>query len=549
MKLDRRFWKKPLAGFDFWRDAGKCLFYPDLAQWAVDFFERELVLTTGEFAGKPFLLQGWQKQLVGHLFGWLRPDGTRRFRKLFLYIPRKNGKTELAAGLGIIFFVADNEPAAEIYCGALTIPQANIFFGKVKKMIKHNPYLADRIKPPRGRTNRVLHDDPSDSMLMVLAADEDAAQGFNAHCGVIDELHTLKDGGFPGALSESMGTRKQPMLIEITTAADAGESFCNSELEYAESVRDGRIKDAELMPIVFRATDHDDPGSPATWRRCNPSVGVTIPESYLASQYRRLSQTATGLARFKKYYLNQQTTKAGSWIPVEFWRMNRVDFNVSDLNGRRCFLAVDRSSVSDISAVGVFFPDENIYLCRFIVPRETADGDAAYLQWSEDGRITISEDRSITDDELFEIIEVLAETYRVEALGYDAWRMSQLAAWIARPRNERLILEGRYHDSGLGIECIPVRQDFRSLSEVINRTEIEIRNGELRHFGCPVLEWMFGNCRVAKDHKENIKLVKENPNSAKKIDGIITLIMAKKVAEEKALSPQPFTEEKKISWM
>ena len=108
----RAFWKKPLAGFDFWAAPDGARFYPALAEWAVEFFPRELTFTTGRWAGLPFELQPWQQQLVGHAFGWLRPDGTRRFRRIFLYIPRKNGKTELAAGIGIILFCADDDPAA-----------------------------------------------------------------------------------------------------------------------------------------------------------------------------------------------------------------------------------------------------------------------------------------------------------------------------------------------------------------------------------------------------------------------------------------------------
>jgi len=531
------FWKKPLAGFDFWKDTGGAKFYPALANWAIDFFSLELCLTTAEWSGRPFDLQDWQKQLVGHLFGWIKEDGTRRFRKLFLYIPRKNGKTELAAGLGVIFFVADGEPSGEVYCGALTIPQANIFFKKVKKMVKSNSYLSERIKPPRGRTNRILYDEQTESQLMVLAADGDAAQGFNTHCAVVDELHTLKNGEFVGALQESMGARRQPMTIEITTAADAGDNFCNNELDYAIKVRDGIISDPSVMPILFMADVNDDPGDPNTWRKCNPSVGVTVPLSYYQSQYNQLSKTASGLIRFKKYFLNLQTSKVENWIDLQYWENCKTNMTLDQLKGKECYLTVDRSSVNDISSFGMFFPEFNAYHALFIVPKETAEENMAYLQWSKYGYIETSEFRAIDDDEIFEMIERIMADYDVIAMGYDPWRMTKTAQNVAKTKE----------DGGLGLKCVAIAQSYKELTEPINNVEILIRNGELKHFDNPVLKWMFTNCRVEKDHKENVKIVKDNPKSPRKIDGIITLIMSYKLSKIEDNEIKHFTEG--VSWV
>ena len=538
----RAFWKKPLAGFDFWAAPDGARFYPALAEWAVEFFPRELTFTTGRWAGLPFELQPWQQQLVGHAFGWLRPDGTRRFRRIFLYIPRKNGKTELAAGIGIILFCADDEPAAEVYCGALTVNQGNIFFGKAKKMVRNNPRLRERIKPPKGRTCRTLFDEDTDSILQVLAADEEAAQGFNAHAGVIDELHTQRDGGFAGALAESMGARLQPMLIEITTAADPGENYCNSELDYAEQVRDGKIDDPTFMPIIFKAEESDDPGDPATWRKANPSIGVTEPESYYRDNYRKMSKTASGLARFKKYFLNCQTPLNAAWIEQTYWDACEAEFPLESLAGQRCILAVDRSSVSDITAIGAYFPEQCAFHCEFIVPRATAEENIVYEQWLKQKLIRISEAAAITDEEVFDVLAEVVERYEVEGMGYDPWRMTALAQWVQKPKDPEKEAAGLYAESGLGIKCIPVGQNFREMSEPTNKLEIMIRTAKFRHFDHPVLRWMFKNVRVAKDHKENIKLVKETPTSPKKIDGIITAVMATKIAYAvQDETPKPFS--------
>lgn len=516
-KKEKAFWKKTLAGFDPWKNPGKAKFYPLLALWAIAYIEDNLCFTTAEFAGKPFKLQMWQKLLIGHLLGWINPDGTRRFRKLFLYIPRKNGKTELAAALGTIFFIADDEPTAEVYCGALTVSQANIFFKNVKAMIRRNQELAERVKPPKGRTSRTLFDDETESTLKVLAADEETTQGFNPHCAVIDEVHTLKDGSFPGALEEGMGARRQPMLIMITTAADAGDNFCNQELDYAEKVRDGFVSDPSYFPCVFKAGEKDDPASVETWKKANPNLNVSVKQSFLEQQFKKMSKTPTGLARFKKYFLNLPTLKNESWVDVESWRACRAVFPESDLLGQRCILALDRSAVSDLSVVGAFFPDQQAFLCRFVVPRETADEKEEYNQWAKQGLVQISEFSAIRDEELFEMVDdIFSKKYKVEKFCYDPWRMSTLAKKI---------------NDDLKIPVIPIQQSFKELSAITNDLEIAIRNKTLRHFGSPILEWMIQNVRVEKDHKENVKLVKEHPKSPKKIDGIITLVMAYKGAK------------------
>jgi phage terminase large subunit-like protein len=546
MKRKRRykFWKKTLAGFDFWRDPGDAKFYPDLAEWACDFFPENLCFTTGEFAGKPFILEEWQQQIIGHLFGWLRPDGSRRFRYLFLYIPRKNGKTELAAGLGVLFFVADGEPAAEVYCGAKTKGQANIFFSKAKRMVKFNPVLNDRVKPPKGRYSWTLYDEETESTMQILASDEASAQGFNAHAGVIDELHTLADGGFPGALRESMGARRQPLLAELTTAADVDNEYCNEQLAYAEQVRDGVISDSTCMPIVFRALDKDDVSDPATWYKCNPNLGVSIKESFIRDQYNKLSRTTSGIIRFKKYFLNMQTANNKSWLDVDFWDHCRVQQSSIDLAGAHCFGAIDRSAVNDISALALYFPDYASFLFDFIVPRETAESNAAYEQWAKAGYIRISEFSAIRDDELFEMVADAKAKYDIRGIGYDPWRMSSLADWLSKPFGVA-DSEENLREFGLGIPVAAIKQDFRTLSGPVNDVEIAIRNRTVRHFGNPVMRWMMQNSRVTKDHKENIKIVKENPNSPKKIDGVVTMIMAHKTATDVSL----FTKDKDYSNM
>lgn len=533
--MRKAFWKKPLADFDFWKDPGDAQFYPDIAEWACAFFPANLTLTTAEWAGRPFQLGDWQQQLVGHLFGWIRPDGTRRFRKLFLYVPRKNGKTELASGLGIVFFVADDEPGAEVYCGALTIPQANIFFQKTKKMVKASPALASRLNPPRGRTNRTLFDEQTGSQLMVLASDGDAAQGFNCSCAVIDEVHTLPDGSFSGALQESMGSRRQPMTIMITTAADAGDSFCNSELDYCEKVLDGTIKDPSLMPILFRAKPEDNPGDPRTWEKCNPSLGITVKKEYIAEQWNRMRHTASGIARFKRYYLNCQTIKVSSWLSAEYFDKTACklpdEVNLAEIP---CIAAVDRAIVYDITAVTLYWPELRYFKSVFIVPRATAEDNMGYDQWAKLGLIRLSEFDAISDDEVFELLADLKREYLIEKVAYDPWRMSDVAKKA-----------GASEPDGLGLEMVAVRQSFMELSAPTNELEIMFRNGTIRHDGDPVLRWMFGNCRVDRDHKDNIKLVKENKNSPKKIDGIICLVMCIRTA---GLEPEKPVLTEGISW-
>ena len=267
-------------------------FDKDASHKAISFIETFITHTKGELTGKPFLLEDWQKEIVGDIFGWKNKDtGFRKYRTVFIEVPRKNGKTTLCAAIGIYMLFADNERGAEIYAAAGDRNQAGIVFEIAKSMILQNPELEQRGKVFRNS----ITNQSKGNFFQAISSDSKTKHGFNANCIIFDELHTQPNRDLWDTLTTSTGARREPLTIAITTAGYDKQSICFEVYSYAKKVKDGSIKDDTFYTVIFEADNEDDITSEEVWKKANPNYAVSLRKDYM----KRESQRAVDLPSYQ----------------------------------------------------------------------------------------------------------------------------------------------------------------------------------------------------------------------------------------------------------
>lgn len=513
-----------IPGYDPAITAGDCWFDETAAKRAIDFFHECLTFTCAEWQGKRFKLQDWQHAIVWHLFGWKRPDGTRRYRKAFIYVARKNGKSELVAGLGNLLVFADNEPGAQVYCAAADREQARIVFNAARKMVEAEPELLSRSKVYLNSV--VVHE--TGSVLKVVSAEAYSKHGINAHGVIIDELHAHPTRELVDVLTSSVGSRRQPLTVFLTTADyDREGSPCNEEYDYAVKVRDNAlmIPDPYYLPVIYEASRDDDWTDPAVWAKANPNLGVSIKLDNLTEEYREAQQKPTKENVFKRLHLNMRTSQANKIIPLERWDACRRDYSETDMEASQesCFGGLDISSTTDLTAFVLFFPTSGRLLEWYWIPggnaeiRELRDR-VPYVTWQRQGflRATMGEriDQQVIEDH---VVGCLGR-FRVVDIAYDPWNCENL----------RQRLESR------GAGMVPVRQGGFSYNEPTKVFETRVADEAIHHNGNPVTRMCIDNLVVKADEKDNMVPVKLN--SRARADGAFAAIMALGLS---MLSPLP----------
>ncbi len=493
------------------RDAG-FVFDEAAADRASEFFERFLRHGKGEWAGQPFRLMDWQRDdIIRPLFGWKRPDGTRRYRRVYVEIPRKNGKSHLAAGVGLYLTFADNEPGAEVYSAASDREQAAIVFDIARAMVETEPALSARSEVYR----RSIVIPRTGSSYKVLSADVGTKHGLNAHGVIFDELHTQPTRDLWDVLKTSMGARRQPVLFVMTTAGYDRTSICWEIHEYAAKVRDGIVPDDSLLPVIYAANREDDWTDPAVWARANPGLGQTIKVEYVREECATARETPAYQNTFRRLQLNQWTEQATRAIDMDAWEACGAAVNAEALAGCECFAGLDLSSTTDISALVLVFkrPEGRFEVLPFFwIPRDNLaqrvrrDG-VPYDAWVRDGFIEATEGNVIDYDVIRARINALRKTYRIKEIAIDRWNATQLMTQLGSD----------------GFTVVPFGQGWVSMSGPTKELLRLIVSAKLAHGGNPVLRWMASNLAVKHDAKENLWPVKDE--SSGRIDGIVALIM------------------------
>lgn len=501
----------PVAGFSASATARKGDWF-DVAEFArLETFFGLLRHQKGVWAGQPFKLLPWQRDLLGSLLCWKRADGTRRFRQAYIEIPRKNGKSTLLAAIGLYMLLCDHEPGAEVYCCASARDQAAIVGDACRQMVQSNQALASRVEVFR---NVITF---GTSKLEVLSSDAGTKHGRSASCVIFDEVHTFADRDLYDAMVTSMGARRQPLQVSITTAGHDRNSLCWELHDYAEKVREGIIDDHAFMPVVFSAPKDADWKSPKTWRAANPSLGTTVTEEFLRAECDKAKELPTYETTFRQLYLCQWTEAKTVWISSDAWKACASSAADPDsLAGRECWGGLDLSTTTDLSSLALVFPsaDGSVDVLSWSwcpeegIRRRSRSDRAPYDVWASRGDLIPTPGTVVDYEFIAAKIRQVCERYSVRHIGYDPWNATQLASGLFTE----------------GVPMLEVRQGFRTLSEPCKRLEALVVSRKIRHPDNQLLNWAVSNTITDADPAGNLKVSKSS--STERIDPVAALVTA-----------------------
>ena len=502
----------------------------ELADYAVNFIEC-LCHTKGTWAGKPFKLLDWQEQIIRDLFGIIKPNGYRQFNTAYVEIPKKNGKSELAAAIALLLCCGDGEQRAEIYGCAADRGQATIVFDVAADMVRMCPALEKRCKIlasqkrilylPTNSFYQVLSAEylPTNSFYQVLSAEAYSKHGFNIHGVVFDELHTQPNRKLFDVMTKGSGdARMQPLYFLITTAGTDTNSICYETHQKALDIIEGRKKDPTFYPVIYGAGNDEDWTDPKTWKKANPSLGETIGMDKVKAACDSARQNPGEENAFRQLRLNQWVKQAVRWMPMEKWDACAFPVNPEELEGRVCYGGLDLSSTTDLTSFCLVFPPENeedryYVLPYFWLPEETLPlrvnrDHVPYDVWERQGYIQTTEGNVVHYGFIEKFIEHLGELYNIREIAFDRWGAVQMVQNL----------------EGMGFTVVPMGQGFASMSPPTKELMKLTLEKRIAHGGHPVLRWNMDNIFIRTDPAGNIKA--DKAKSTEKIDGAIACIMA-----------------------
>lgn len=504
------------------------MFSSELADRAVNFIEL-LPHTKGEWAGRPFKLQDWQRdEIIRPLFGTVNEDGHRQYRTAYIEIPRKNGKSAIASGVANYLLYADNEPGAEIYGAAFTKEQAGAVFNVARQMVNKTPELLRRSKVIDSAKRIVVPG--TDSFYRAIPAEEASAHGFNAHGIIFDELHTQKTRLLWDVLATSTGARRQPLTFVITTAGYDRLSICWEQHCYAigllklrgeipedwyKDIPTAVVDDPTFFAYVRAIPEEWDWQDENNWHIANPALGTFRSLEEMRAMAAKAAQLPQLQNTFRRLYLNQWTATETRWLDIGAWDRSAGDVDPDELRGKLCYGGLDLAATTDLAAFLMVFPwEEDSYkiLAHFWIPavgieeREKRDR-VPYRLWIKQGHVTATPGETINYDAIRAYISDAKARYKLAEIAFDPWGAYEMAQKMDEA----------------GMVVIPVRQNFQNMSPPSKELARLVLDQKLNHGANPVLRWMADNVVVLEDENQNIRPSKKR--SKQRIDGIVSLIL------------------------
>jgi len=486
------------------------------ADFAVAFIEN-LKHTKGTWYDEPFELIDWQEQIIRDIFGTLKSNGYRQFNTAYIEIPKKQGKSELAAAVALLLTCGDGEERAEVYGCAADRKQASIVFDVAADMVRLNPTLSRTVKILDSQKKLIYM--PTGSSYQVLSADVANKHGFNTHGVVFDELHTQPNRKLFDVMTQGSGdARMQPLYFLITTAGDDTNSICYEVHQKAKDILEGRKIDHTFYPVIFGADEADDWTDPKTWKKANPSLGITVGIDKVKAACESAQQNPGEENAFRQLRLNQWVKQAVRWMPMDKWDKCAFPVIEKALEGRVCYGGLDLSSTTDITAFVLVFPPEDeadkyVVLPYFWIPEENLPvrvrrDHVPYDVWERQGFMQTTEGNVVHYGFIEKFIEQLGEKYNIREIAFDRWGAVQMVQNL----------------EGMGFTVVPFGQGFKDMSPPTKELMKLTLEQCIAHGGHPVLRWMMDNISIRSDPAGNIKPDKER--STEKIDGAVATIMA-----------------------
>lgn len=465
----------------------------------------------GPLAGQPIILEPWQVFIIMTVFSWVKEDGTRRFRRSYVEVPRGNGKSALSSGLGLYMLSADGEGGAEVYSFATTRDQAKIVFGDAQQMASRSSGLRAHFGVDVNARN--INIKKTASKFEALSAEGSTLDGLNTHFACIDELHAHKTRSVYDVVETSIGKRTQSLLWVITTAGSNRAGICYEVRGFVKKILVGSAKDETQFGIIYGLDVDDDWTTEESLIKANPNWGISVmPEVLLPLQAKAMSMPSAA-NNFRTKHLNEWVNADVSWMDMRAWeKCADQTLDIEDFAGEEAYIALDLASKTDIAAkMNVYVRNGHFYAFGdYYLPRETVDKgeNSQYSGWESLGLLTVTdgaiidfqviEDKILNDCKRFDVIEV----------PYDPFQATQLSM--------RLLNQG--------VNMVEVRPTVLNFSEPMKQLEALVLSEKFHHNGDPILTWMVSNVVCHTDAKDNIYPRKERPEN--KIDGVVALIMA-----------------------
>ena len=494
------------------KDDPRYYFDHDEAKRAVEFFPLFLRHLKGAMAGQPFEMLPWQKKITEDIFGWKQvSDGRRKYRTVFIAVPRKNGKSTWLAGLGLYMLSCDNEESGEVYGAAYSRDQASIIYDIAAGMVAADQIMSKKLLV-RKHAKRIA-DLSTHSVYRVISADSEGAHGFNASAILFDEVHTQRDRDLWDVLETSTGARTQPLTIGITTAGHDRASLCWDLWSKAKAIIDGHITDETFYPVLYAADIDDDWQDPKVWAKANPSLGYGISLEYLQQQCDRAKQEPAFENTFRRLHLNQWTEQESRIIQMHEWDNCERDIHIEEYAGRVCYAGLDLSTTRDVTAFSLVFPEEDggcAMFPYFWIPKENidkrAEQDKRIVQaFAARGHIEVTEGNEVDNSYIARRIMEITADYELRIIGVDPWN--------ATGCTQKLKELGVPDES---IQTMP--QTFGTYNEAIKQWITMLGNKKFRHDGNLVFRWMASNAVGKTDASGNLRF--DKGSSAEKIDGM-----------------------------
>lgn len=506
--------------------SGHFIFDNNKANHAVDFIEAFCKHSKGKWAGKPFIMELWQKALIAATFGFVDKDtGNRQFTEVLLIVARKNGKSTLAAAVGLYLMVMDGEAGAEIYSAATKKDQAKIIWLEAKRMVKKSSALSRRIKTLVGE----MVCDRYDAIFKPLGSDSDTLDGLNVHGGLIDELHAIKDKNIYDVIVDGTSAREQPLIFITTTAGTVRENIYDEKYDYASKVIEEveGFEDERLLAVIYELDNRNEWTDPAKWKKANPALGTAKNITALATKVNRAKQDSGQVKNLLTKDFNIRETSKAAWLNFEDLN-NEQMFNVADLKPKYGIGGADLSKNTDLTAAKVIFMipnDANVYVLQmYWLPEElleerVKEDKIPYDIWLQKGYLRVTPENSVHPKYITEWFIEVQEKYGIYLpyIGYDGWSAKY---WVDE-------MAGYFGKQSM----IEVRQGKQTLSAPMYQLEADLKSKKVIYNNNPIDKWCLSNTVIDKDRNGNIQPIKGV--TRQRIDGTAALLNAYVILQNK----------------
>lgn len=517
----QRLYKKLVNDLD---DDDSIWYYdPKRASHAIDFIERYCKHSKGKWGGQPVVLELWQKALIAALFGFVHKiDGVRKYREVILIVARKNGKSTLAAAIGLYMLVADNEPGPEIVSAATKRDQAKIIWSEAKRMIKKSPSLRKRIRTLVGE----IVADFNDGIFKPLSSDSNTLDGLNVHCALIDELHAIQDKNLYDVIVDGMSAREQPLTVITSSAGTVREGIF--DLKYDEAARiidsyDGNVapEDERILPVIYELDKREEWMDPKCWSKANPGLGTIKDLGQLRDKVAKAQKNPLLVKNLlcKDFNIRETTTEA--WLTYEQLN-NTATFDTKVLKPRYGIGGADLSSTTDLTNATVIFMvpgDETIYVLQMywlpedLLETREKDDKIPYTIWRDMGLLRTTPGNKIDYKFVTQWFLEVQNHYDIYLpwIGYDSWSATY---WVEE-------MKGYFGAEAMG----PVIQGKKTLSAPMKALGADLEAKRINYNNNPILKWCLSNVAVDIDKNGNIQPCKPK-NQRRRIDGFAGLLNA-----------------------